>query len=124
MGWRAFVVALIVVGSASAPAFSQGNPTGTLRGEVRDPGGLPYENLFLINGVDVNENLRGQPLLLFVEDAIQETKVSSGSVSAEFGRFEGGVVNMITKSGGNSFSGSFRTTFTNDAWRSVTPYPG
>ena len=87
-------------------------------------GGLSYENLFLINGVDVNENLRGQPLLLFVEDAIQETKVSSGSVSAEFGRFEGGVVNMITKSGGNNVSGSFRTTFTNDAWRSITPYPG
>ena len=87
-------------------------------------GALSYENLFLINGVDVNENLRGQALLLFVEDAIQETKVSSGSISAEYGRFQGGVVNMITKSGGNDLSGSFRTTFTNDAWRSLTPYPG
>ena len=87
-------------------------------------GALSYENLFLINGVDVNENLRGQALLLFVEDAIQETKVSSGAISAEYGRFQGGVVNMITKSGGNNLSGSFRTTFTNDAWRSLTPYPG
>ncbi len=87
-------------------------------------GALSYENLFLIDGVDVNENLRGQALLLFVEDAIQETKVSSGSISAEYGRFQGGVVNMITKSGGNDLSGSFRTTFTNDAWRSLTPYPG
>jgi hypothetical protein len=87
-------------------------------------GALSYENLFLIDGVDVNENLRGQALSLFVEDAIQETKVSSGAISAEYGRFEGGVVNMITKSGGNNFSGSFRTTFTNDAWRSLTPFPG
>ena len=30
---------------------------------------------------------------------------------------------MITKSGGNAFSGSFRTTFNNDGWRSLTPYP-
>ena len=30
---------------------------------------------------------------------------------------------MITKSGGNTFSGSFRTTFNNDGWRSLTPYP-
>ena len=35
------------------------------------------------------------------------------------GRFQGGVINMITKSGGNDFHGSFRTTFTNDAWRAL-----
>jgi outer membrane receptor for ferrienterochelin and colicin len=87
-------------------------------------GALSYENLFLINGVTVNENLRGQPLLLFIEDAIQETKISTAAISAEYGRFQGGVVNMITKSGGNMFSGSFRTSFTNDAWRALTPYPG
>jgi hypothetical protein len=87
-------------------------------------GALSYENLFLVNGVTVNENLRGQPLLLYIEDAIQETRVSHGSISAEYGRFQGGVVNMITKSGGNAFSGSFRTSFTNDAWRALTPFPG
>jgi outer membrane receptor protein involved in Fe transport len=86
-------------------------------------GALSFENLFLVNGVTVNENLRGQPLLLYIEDAIQETKVSTAGISAEFGRFQGGVVNMITKSGGNAFSGSFRTSLTNDAWRALTPYP-
>ncbi len=68
-------------------------------------GALSYENLFLVNGVNVNENLRGQARLLYIEDAIQETKVSTGSISAEYGRFQGGVVNMITKSGGNKFCG-------------------
>ena len=71
----------------------------------------------------MNENLRGQALNLFIEDAIQETKISTGAISAEYGRFGGGIVNMITKSGGNAFSGSFRTTFNNDGWRSLTPYP-
>lgn len=87
-------------------------------------GALSYENLFLVNGVTVNENLRGQALLLYIEDAIQETKISTGGISAEYGRFQGGVVNMLTKSGGDTFSGSFRTSFTNDAWRALTPFPG
>jgi len=84
-------------------------------------GALSYEGLYLINGVNVNENLRGQPRTLYVEDAIQETKVSSGNISAEYGRFNGGVVNMITKSGGNLFSGSFRDSLSNDAWRALRP---
>ena len=103
-----------------APAASDNGPAGN----IMISGALSYDNLNLVNGVDVNENLRGQARPLYVEDAVQETSVSTGSLSAEFGRFQGGVINMITKSGGNKFSGSFRTTFTNDAWRSLTPYPG
>ena len=86
-------------------------------------GAMSFENLFLVNGVVLNENLRGQAVPLFIEDAVQETTISSGAVSAEFGRFSGGVVNAVTKSGGNSFSGSFRTSLTNDDWRELTPQP-
>ena len=43
------------------------------------------------------------------------------SISAEYGRFTGGVINTITKSGGNNFSGSFRATMNNDAWSAITP---
>jgi outer membrane receptor for ferrienterochelin and colicin len=93
-------------------------------GNIMISGALSYDNLNLVNGVNVNENLRQQARPLYVEDAVQETKVSTGNISAEYGRFQGGVVNMITKSGGNNFSGSFRTTFTNDGWKSLTPYPG
>ena len=93
-------------------------------GNIMISGALSYDNLNLVNGVNVNENLRQQARPLYVEDAVQETKVSTGNISAEFGRFQGGVVNMITKSGGNNFSGSFRTTFTNDGWKALTPYPG
>ena len=38
-------------------------------------------------------------------DAIQEFKIESNSPPAEFGRFNGGVVNLTTKSGGNTFHG-------------------
>ncbi len=103
-----------------APAAIDNGPGGN----IMIAGALSYDNLNLINGVAVNENLRGQARTLFVEDAIQETKVSSGNISAEYGRFQGGVVNMVTKSGGNQFSGSLRVSLTNDAWKALTPFPG
>jgi carboxypeptidase family protein/TonB-dependent receptor-like protein len=84
--------------------------------QITISGAPSYDNVFLVNGVVVNENLRGQPHNLFIEDAIQETTVLSGGVSAEYGRFTGGVVSTLTKSGGNRFSGSFRDTFTNPDW--------
>ena len=87
-------------------------------------GSMSFENLFLVNGVTVNENLRGQAHDLYIEDAIQETTVASAGISAEYGRFGGGVVNVITKSGGNLYSGSLRDTLTNDSWRALTPFPG
>jgi hypothetical protein len=86
-------------------------------------GSMSFENLFMVNGVAVNENLRGQPHDLYIEDAIQETTIAAAGVSAEYGRFGGGVVNVITKSGGNAFNGSFRDTLHNDSWRALTPFP-
>ncbi|HEU5249620.1 MAG TPA: TonB-dependent receptor, partial [Thermoanaerobaculia bacterium] len=91
--------------------------------QVTISGAPSYDNVFLVNGVVVNENLRGQPHNLFIEDAIQETTVLAGGVSAEYGRFTGGVVSTLTKSGGNTFSGSFRDTFTNPDWTDKTPWP-
>ena len=85
-------------------------------------GSVSFENLFLVNGVTVNENLRGTAPDLYIEDAVQETTVATAGISAEFGRFTGGVVNVITKSGGNDFSGSFRDTLNNDNWRRMTPF--
>ncbi|HWS71740.1 MAG TPA: TonB-dependent receptor, partial [Thermoanaerobaculia bacterium] len=87
-------------------------------------GAPSFDNLYLINGVVVNDSIRGQPENLFIEDAVQETTLLTGGVSAEYGRFTGGVVNTITKSGGNQFSGSFRDNLTNPSWTEKTPFPG
>jgi Carboxypeptidase regulatory-like domain/TonB dependent receptor len=86
-------------------------------------GAMSFESLYVVNGVVVNENIRGQPNVLFIEDALQETTVTTAAVSAEFGRFQGGVVQAITKSGGNEFSGSYRMTFDNNDWVKLTPFP-
>lgn len=87
-------------------------------------GAYSYDNLFLVNGAITNENVRGQSHNLFIEDAIQETTVMTGGISAEYGHFTGGVVSALTKSGGNEFSGSIRDTLTNPSWTELTPHPG
>jgi len=85
-------------------------------------GAMSADNLFMLDGVQIQDNIRGTPFTLFIEDAIQETTVSTSGISAEYGRFTGGVVNAITRSGGNRFSGSLRTTFNNDDWRTTSPF--
>jgi outer membrane receptor for ferrienterochelin and colicin len=96
-----------------APGVHASGPNGA----YSISGAMSFESAFLVNGVNVNENIRGQATTPYIEDAIQETTVATDGVSAEFGHFSGGVVNMITKSGGNLFSGSFRDTLNNDNWR-------
>jgi outer membrane receptor for ferrienterochelin and colicin len=108
---------------ALAPGVQPNGPsksTETGLGNITISGAPTYENLFLINGVVLNENIRGQAFDLYIEDAVQETTTATAGVSAEYGRFSGGVVNIITKSGGNDFSGSFRTTLNNQSWQEKT----
>ncbi|HSL18183.1 MAG TPA: TonB-dependent receptor [Methylomirabilota bacterium] len=90
-------------------------------GNISISGAQSWESLYTINGVVVNENIRGQALDLYIEDAVLETTTITNSASAEYGRFAGGIVNTITKSGGNEFSGSFRVNVDNESWNGETP---
>ena len=102
-----------------APALTENAPNTN---QIVINGGFAFDNSIMINGVEVKDNLFGSPDNLFVEDAIEETQVLTSGIPAEFGRFGGGVVNAITKSGGNFFSGSGRVNFTNPSWTTATPF--
>ena len=84
-------------------------------------GAYGFDNVFMVDGVDVNDTLLGTANNLYIEDAIENTTVLTNGISAEYGRFSGGVVNLVTKSGGNMFSGSFRENLSNPAWINETP---
>ena len=84
-------------------------------------GGRPYVNgnrkegnNFLLDGVDNNQttdNLSAyQPNL----DAIAEFKMITNNASAEFGNFQGGIINVVIKSGTNQFHGNVFEYFRND----------
>jgi hypothetical protein len=90
-------------------------------GQLQISGGPGYDNLVLVNGVVVTENTRGQIRPMYVEDAIQETTVLTGAISAEYGRFTGGVVNTITRSGGNELAASLRDSLSSPRWSAQTP---
>jgi Carboxypeptidase regulatory-like domain len=102
-----------------APGVTNNTPNAN---QVAISGGFAYDNVFLLDGVDIDDNLFAQPNNLYVEDALQQTNVLVGGISAEYGRFTGGVINLVTKSGGNSFSGSFRENFSKPSWISNTPF--
>jgi hypothetical protein len=102
-----------------APATTTNSPNAT---QVVINGAFAFDNVFMVNGVDINDNLFAQPQNLFIEDAIEETQVLTSGISAEFGRFSGGVINAVTKSGSNVFSGSGRVNLTNPSWTTATPF--
>ena len=61
-----------------APAV---HPTGP-SGAYSIAGSMSFESLYMVNGVNVSENLRGQAFDLYIEDAIQETTISTAGISA------------------------------------------
>src|SRR5262249_29974702 len=85
-------------------------------------GAFAFDNAFVLDGVEINDAPLGSPFDLLVEDAIGETQTMTSGIPAEYGRFSGGVVNAITRSGGDRFSGGLRDELTNPAWSTRTPF--
>ena len=77
-------------------------------------GGRPRTNEYLFDGISVLQPEPGQLAYYPIIDAIQEFKIESNSPPAEFGRFNGGVVNLTTKSGTNAFHGNLFEFFRNE----------
>ncbi len=106
----------------SSVVLSAGVNTNGPGGNTTISGAQSFDNVITVNGVNIQDNIRGTPTnTLVIEDAIQETTTMTSGVSAEYGRFTGGVINAVTKQGGNAFSGSFRVTLNNNDWQSQTP---
>lgn len=85
--------------------------------------GAPAQSSFwLLDGEPINDPAMRSAMAMFVEDATQETTLMTAAIPPEYGRFAGGIVNAITKSGGNELKGSFRDSFSNPAWTARSPY--
>lgn len=104
-----------------APGVTTPSPASFNSGVRTAGGGRPYvngnreeANNFLLDGVDNNQtsdNLSSyQPNL----DAIEEFKLITNNASAEFGNFQGGIVNVVIKSGTNQYHGDVFEFFRND----------
>jgi outer membrane receptor protein involved in Fe transport len=77
-------------------------------------GGPPATNNYTIDGTMNNSVRYGDAAVNPLVDTIEEFKVQSGVMSAEYGYTLGGVVNLVTKSGSNTFHGSLYEFLRND----------
>lgn len=68
-------------------------------------GSTGAENAYIIDGLNTTGVELGTEAKTLNFDFIQEVEVLTGGLPAEYGRITGGVINAITKSGGNEFSG-------------------
>ena len=85
-------------------------------GNVNAMGALTSNNLFIIDSVDTTDPTTGTFGTNLNYEAIQEVSVYTSGISAEYGRAQGAIVNVITKSGTNKFEGSAKYIFLNDNW--------
>jgi hypothetical protein len=120
-------------------------PTNTRRWStfaLMTPGAAPDGNFGLVsfrgvsgllngNTVDGGDNTqaffaeeRGRTRIAYSvsTDAIREFQVSTSNYSAEYGKAAGGVVNAVTKSGTNTFSGSAFYFLRDNKWGSTNPF--
>ena len=110
----------VVPGGASQgdTGLNQGTRTagGAGWGNYQIGGAIQGQSAQYIDGVP-NNVLNGNTIALVpTQDAIQEFSVVTSNATADFGRFAGGVVNMTTKSGSNSFHGSAYEYFRNNVF--------
>ena len=69
-------------------------------------GSTGAENQYIIEGLNTTGIERAERTKQLNFDFVEEIEVKTGGLNAEYGRMTGGVINVITKSGGNTFRGS------------------
>src|SRR5215831_8801026 len=75
-------------------------------GQMSVNGQRESANSFLVNGGDVEESVNNGASIVPTLDSIQEFRLLTSSFDAEYGRFSGAIVNVVTKSGTNQLHGS------------------
>jgi hypothetical protein len=85
-------------------------------GNVNAQGALTSNNLFIIDAVDTTDPTTGTFGTNLNFEAIQEVNVLTSAAGAEYGRAQGAIVSIVTKSGTNKFEGSAKYIFLNDNW--------
>ena len=115
------VMNMIALAPGVVPAGSANGSAGLNQNGGRTAGGVGWGNYQIGGGIQglaaqyidsAPDNILGGSAggnalsLIPTQDAIQEFNVATSNAGADFGRYAGGVVNMTTRSGTNTFHGS------------------
>ena len=96
------------------------DPTKSTQFSPQIAGGNGRNVNYQIDGGDNNDDTVGGLLQLFPLEAIQEFNFQTARYKAEYGRSNGGVMNIVTKSGTNQFQGSGFTLFRDNSMNAKT----
>jgi len=109
--------------AATVPGVGLGfhsDPTKSTQYSPQISGGNGRNLNYQIDGGDNNDDTVGGLLQLFPLEAVQEFNLITARYKAEYGRSNGGVLNVVTKSGTNFWSGSFFELFRDTKLNSET----
>jgi len=123
---RNFTQLLTLTPGASRADTGQGSGGGNaiLIGSFGFPavnGQMNRSNLFLLDGITDQQFWFSEYAVQPIVDAISEFKVQSHNDQSQFGGVMGGIVNVVTKSGTNSFHGDVWEFLRNDAFDARNP---
>jgi hypothetical protein len=124
-GRSVLALASLTPGVVSAVgAISEGfQNRGTAVSAIRIAGGASGVNNNILDGVSNVQDWLGEIAINLKSDAVQEFNIMSGVIPAQFGYTSGGVINVVSRSGGNSIHGSAYEFFRNDALDAVQAFP-
>jgi hypothetical protein len=91
------VMAGVTVAIAPSGGLNPGNQS--ISGQREDANG------FMVNGGDVKELMNGGTSIVPDLDSIAEFRILTNNFDAEYGNYNGGIVNVVTKSGSNQIHG-------------------
>jgi hypothetical protein len=77
-------------------------------------GSSERDNTYNLDGVNVTDPVTGTQAGTFSMDIMEELSVQTAGLPAEYGSVRGGMINVVTKSGGNKFSGMVSAYYRTD----------
>lgn len=108
---------IMLLASSAIPSFlgSGGTGAGINRDGINVAGATGYENTFFVDGINITSPIRGETSIDLPYNFIQQIEVKTGGSTAEDAQALGGVVNIVTPSGGNRLRAQVYGFYSNDA---------
>src|SRR5438552_10190516 len=107
---------IMLAGAAVQTALTGADKDRSMSGSVpiSVAGGLNTGTVFILDGAMHNDPFNNQNMPLPFPDALQEFKVETSALSAQYGMYSGASVNAVTKAGTNAIHGDLFEFVRND----------